>query len=35
MFLLPWDKPVPYDLLQEIIEFNIADKKEVTTFWRK
>lgn len=35
MFRLPWDKPVPYDLLQEIIEFNIADKKEVTTFWRK
>ncbi len=31
----PWDKPVDYDLLGRMIEFNIKDKQNVTTFWRK
>ncbi|MDF2484362.1 MAG: hypothetical protein K0R46_530 [Herbinix sp.] len=30
-----WDSPVDYSLLEKIIEFNILDKKECTTFWRK
>jgi uncharacterized protein YdhG (YjbR/CyaY superfamily) len=31
----PWDRPVDYDLLERIITFNILDKVDVTTFWRK
>jgi len=31
---IPWDKPVDYALLERMIEFNIADKAETTTFWR-
>ncbi|WP_127498978.1 iron chaperone [Paenibacillus glycanilyticus] len=30
-----WEKPVDYSLLKKMIEFNIADKAECTTFWRK
>ena len=32
---IPWTSPVNYDLLEKIIEFNIIDKKDCTTFWRK
>ncbi|WP_028273255.1 iron chaperone [Atopococcus tabaci] len=32
---MSWDKPVNYPLLQKIIEFNIQDKADATTFWRK
>jgi uncharacterized protein YdhG (YjbR/CyaY superfamily) len=32
---IPWDAPVDYDLLREAIEFNIADKADCQTFWRK
>ena len=32
---IPWDKAVDYELLSKIIEYNITDKKEVTSFWRK
>ena len=32
---IPWDKPVDYALLEKIIEFNIADKADCKTFWRK
>ncbi len=32
---LPWNKPVNYDLLKKIIAFNIEDKKDVTTYWRR
>lgn len=35
MFRLPWADPVPFDLLEDIIRFNIKDKKGVSTFWRK
>lgn len=29
------DKPFPYDLLAEMIDCNMRDKKNVATFWRK
>ncbi len=32
---IPWDSPVDYGLLRRIIQFNIDDKAETTTFWRK
>lgn len=32
---IKWDSPVDYSLLEQIIEFNILDKKDCTTFWRK
>ena len=31
----PWDRPVDYELLERIITFNILDKLDCTTFWRK
>ncbi len=31
----PWNKPVDYELLTKMIEFNLDDKKECVTFWRK
>ncbi len=31
----PWDKPVDYTLLESMIRFNIKDKAQCTTFWRK
>lgn len=30
-----WDKPVDFSLLERIIEFNILDKADCSTFWRK
>lgn len=30
-----WERAVDYDLLGRMIAFNIADKKDCTTFWRK
>jgi len=32
---IPWDHPVEYSLLEKMIEFNISDKADCTTFWRK
>ncbi len=32
---IPWDKPVDFSLLKKIIEFNILDKADCSTFWRK
>ncbi|TVT26656.1 iron chaperone [Salinicoccus cyprini] len=32
---VPWEKPVNYGLLEKLIEFNIEDKADCTTFWRK
>src|SRR5699024_1143872 len=29
-----WDKPVDFSLLEKMIEFNILDKADCTTFWR-
>jgi hypothetical protein len=31
----PWNKPVDYALLGRIIDFNIEEKKDVQTYWRK
>lgn len=35
MFRIKFDQDINYDLLKEIIEFNIEDKKDCETFWRK
>lgn len=32
---IPWSSPVDYSLLERIIEFNILDKVDCSTFWRK
>ncbi|MDP2814767.1 MAG: iron chaperone [Erysipelotrichaceae bacterium] len=32
---LPWDHPIDFKLLSKMIEFNIEDKKDCDTFWRK
>ena len=32
---IPWDSPVDYALLEKMIEFNILDKADCSTFWRK
>lgn len=34
-FRIPWNKPVDYALLERIIRFNIEDKKDCATFWRR
>lgn len=31
---IPWEKAVDYSLLEKIIEFNISDKADCSTFWR-
>lgn len=31
----PWDRPVDFSLLKRMIEFNIMDKANCSTFWRK
>ncbi|MBD3919226.1 iron chaperone [Paenibacillus sp. PR3] len=35
LFRMKWNLPVDYDLLGRIIAFNIEDKADCTTFWRK
>ena len=32
---IPWDSPVDFSLLERMITFNITDKAECSTFWRK
>ncbi|SEN79974.1 hypothetical protein SAMN04489762_2871 [Terribacillus saccharophilus] len=32
---IKWDGPVDYSLLEKMIEFNIMEKADCTTFWRK
>ena len=32
---IPWDDPMDFPLLERIIAFNISDKADCTTFWRK
>lgn len=32
---IKWDRPMDLSLLKKIIEFNILDKAECSTFWRK
>lgn len=31
---MKWELPVDYALIEKIIEFNMLDKSETTTFWR-
>lgn len=31
---LKWDDQIPYDLLTELINYNMEDKKDDTKFWR-
>lgn len=35
LFRIPWNEPVNYELLEKVIEFNIQDKADFSTFWRK
>jgi len=30
-----WDSPVDFPLLEKMIQFNISDKADCKTFWRK
>lgn len=32
---IPWNQPVDYQLLAHLIEFNMMDKADCQTFWRK
>lgn len=34
LFRIRWNQPVDFDLLEKIIEFNLLDKADCTTFWR-
>lgn len=34
IFRIGWDEPVVFELLKEIIAFNIVDKTDATKFWR-
>lgn len=31
---IPWSSEIDYSLLEKLIDFNITDKAECTTFWR-
>ncbi len=35
LFRIRWDRPVDFQLLGRIIEFNMVDKADCSTFWRK
>lgn len=35
LFRIRWEDAVNYELLENMIAFNMADKAECTTFWRK
>ncbi|MFP7732248.1 iron chaperone [Priestia aryabhattai] len=35
LFRIPWTDSVNYELLKKMIEFNILDKKDCSTFWRR
>jgi uncharacterized protein len=35
LFRIPWKDPVNYGLLEEIIAYNIQEKAEINSFWRK
>lgn len=32
---IQWSSPIDYTLLEKMIEFNIVDKADCSTFWRK
>ena len=31
---IPWDSPIDFSLLEKMIEFNMLDKADCSTFWR-
>ncbi|PID25252.1 iron chaperone [Sporosarcina sp. P7] len=35
LFRIKWNEPVDYGLMEKLIEFNMQDKINCTTFWRK
>ncbi|AEB30856.1 hypothetical protein CAR_c21990 [Carnobacterium sp. 17-4] len=35
IFRIQWNSPIDFALLEKIIEFNISDKADCSTFWRK
>lgn len=35
LFRIPWDTDVDYDLLSALIQFNIDEKADCDTFWKK
>ncbi|PID04240.1 iron chaperone [Sporosarcina sp. P2] len=35
LFRIKWSEPIDYGLMEKLIEFNIQDKINCTTFWRK
>ncbi|MBI9094609.1 MAG: iron chaperone [Sphaerochaeta sp.] len=35
LFRIKWDMAVDYALIERIIQFNIDDKKDCKTFWKK
>lgn len=35
LFRINWNQPIDFSLLEKIIAFNISDKADCTTFWRK
>ncbi|ANB59372.1 iron chaperone [Anoxybacteroides amylolyticum] len=35
LFRIPWNEPVNYGLLEKMIAFNIHEKADCTSFWRK
>ena len=35
IFRIQWNSPIDFSLLEKIIEFNILDKADCATFWRK
>ncbi|MFV0557653.1 MAG: iron chaperone [Enterococcus sp.] len=32
---IPWEQAIDYELLKKMIEFNLHEKAETTSFWRK
>lgn len=35
LFRIKWKDPIDYKLLEDMISFNIEDKADCSTFWRK
>ncbi|MBD5558771.1 MAG: iron chaperone [Clostridia bacterium] len=35
LFRIEWEQPVDYRLLHSIIDYNMADKRNCSDFWRK
>lgn len=31
---MKWNRPIDYELIRELIEYNIIEKKDTDTFWR-